>query len=125
MRFPFKMDLNTTVRLISNRLNGAKRLDRENRIYFESSLLKDTLTFKDLLSEDRKWIEMPKGKIVTRKELLLKMHTISNNFIDYDNFWKNCQDFSTFPLTQIDPKILTYSELMRNIGGHKLHLDKL
>jgi len=82
MKFPFKMDLNTTVRLISNRLNGAKRLDRENRIYFESSLLKDTLTFKDLLSEDRKWIEMPKGKIVTRKELLLKMHTISNNFID-------------------------------------------
>lgn len=101
------MDLNSTVRLISNRLNGAKRLDRENRILFESSLLKDTLTFKDMLSEDRKWIMMPKGTILTRKDLLLKMQNMSNNFIDYDNFWKNCQDWSTFPLQQIDKNIKT------------------
>jgi len=82
MSFPFKMDLNSTVKLISNRLNGAKRLDRENRIFFESSLFEDTLTFKDNLSEDRKWILMPEDKIMTRKELLLKMQDMSNNFID-------------------------------------------
>jgi len=82
MSFPFKMDLNSTVKLISNRLNGAKRLDRENRIFFESSLFEDTLTFKDNLSEDRKWIVMPEDKIMTRKELLLKMQVMSNNFID-------------------------------------------
>jgi len=76
------MDLNSTVKLISNRLNGAKRLDRENRIFFESSLFEDTLTFKDNLSEDRKWIVMPEDKIMTRKELLLKMQVMSNNFID-------------------------------------------
>lgn len=44
--------------------------------------MKDTLSFKDMLSEDRKWIEMPKGKIVTRKELLLKMQKMTNDFID-------------------------------------------
>jgi len=82
MSFPFKMDLNSTVKLISNRLNGAKRLDRENRIFFESSLFEDTLTFKDNLSEDRKWILMAEDKIMTRKELLLKMQVMSNNFID-------------------------------------------
>jgi len=82
MSFPFKMDLNSTVKLISNRLNGAKRLDRENRIFFESSLFEDTLTFKDNLSEDRKWILMPEDKIMTRKELLLKMRDMSNKFID-------------------------------------------
>jgi len=82
MSFPFKMDLNSTVKLISNRLNGAKRLDRENRIFFESSLFEDTLTFKDNLSEDRKWIVMAEDKIMTRKELLLKMQVMSNNFID-------------------------------------------
>lgn len=119
------MDLNSTVKLISNRLNGAKRLDRENRIFFESSMMKDTLSFKDMLSEDRKWIMMPKDKTLTRKDLLLKMQEMSNNFIDYDNFWKNCQDWSTFPLQQIDPRIKTYSEIERQIGGHKLHLDKV
>lgn len=76
------MDLNSTVKLISNRLNGAKRLDRENRIFFESSMMKDTLSFKDMLSEDRKWIMMPKDKTLTRKDLLLKMQEMSNNFID-------------------------------------------
>lgn len=41
LKFPFKLDVEASKLILKSRLNGAKRLDRVNRIYLESSYNKE------------------------------------------------------------------------------------
>lgn len=103
MKQPFKLDLKAGNKILANRLNGAKRLDRVNRILFESSMYKDSYSWSPQLSEDRKWLLQKHKNLITRFELLTQLHQMTNHMVNQDNFWVNCQDWSSAPLKKIDP----------------------